>query len=310
MTAISITRTPHDATAPHGARSSHPRGARGAARRHRAEPRGDQRRQRARVARRRAPRADSFTTLTVAAGDSLWSIAEQVAPGCRSPRRRRRDRAAERSRRRHRLGRPAAVDPGGVLERAVIPVVAERLLAAPASTHGRGEHSPRRPSPSRRPPRHDAVRRAPGGAAGRAEREREHASGSAGGRGRHPGCRRPRAARRQPLPRPRVHRAARGLRRLPRLRADARADLGGERLERSAAARAAGVRRAGTHGVRLRADVLDVPAADARDRRGAGSREPARPTSRSTRRARQRRSPRPRPTSSSCARRTTRPARR
>ena len=65
----------------------------------------------------------------------------------------------------------------------------------------------------------------------------------AGGRRRHPRLRRPRAARREPLPRPRVHRAARRLRRLPRPRADARPDLGGQRLERGAAARPAGVRR-------------------------------------------------------------------
>ena len=55
------------------------------------------------------------------------------------------------------------------------------------------------------------------------------------------------------------------------LRPDARADLGGERIERGAPARPAGVRRTGAHRVRLRPDVLDVSAAHPRHRRERGS---------------------------------------
>ena len=73
------------------------------------------------------------------------------------------------------------------------------------------------------------------------------------------------------------------------------ADLGGERLERGAAARPPGVRRAGTHGVRIRPDVLDVSAADAGHRRELDRGDPLGATSRSTPRAPRRRSPTPHP---------------
>ena len=68
--------------------------------------------------------------------------------------------------------------------------------------------------------------------AGRAQRQREHASDPRRGRRRHRRRRRRRRARRQPLPRPRVHRAARGARRLPRPRAR-RATRSGRRTART-----------------------------------------------------------------------------
>ena len=66
----------------------------------------------------------------------------------------------------------------------------------------------------------------------------------------------------QPLPRPRVHRPARGPGRLPRATSGSRSPgpgVGRQRLQRGAAAPAAGLRRPGTHGAGVHPGVLDAP---------------------------------------------------
>ena len=69
-----------------------------------------QRRRRRRVARADAPAARS-TYVTVAPGDSLWSIAETIAPHADPRDVVDDDHAAQRARRRRRAGRAAARDP-------------------------------------------------------------------------------------------------------------------------------------------------------------------------------------------------------
>ena len=84
------------------------------------------RRRRARVARAGAPARASFTTVTVTAGDSLWSIAEEVAPSA-DPR-----ESSMRSSRLNALdgvddlGGPAARDPGASTRAASLTRVALR----------------------------------------------------------------------------------------------------------------------------------------------------------------------------------------
>ena len=152
--------------------------------------------------------AGSFTTVTVSYGDSLWSIAEDGRAERRPARCRRRDRAPERPRRRRRSRR--------VSSSRSPPEYTPRALTAHASTMG--EVTARLDD---LPLRDDLRGQTPYGApqaplpVALNVNENTHPV-PRGGRRRHPGCRRARAARREPLPRPRVHRAARGLRRLPR----------------------------------------------------------------------------------------------
>ena len=302
MTAIGITASGTHPAAGHAPASHRPRATRpggrcGASCRPGAELRDHRRRIRARVARRGG-----------AGGLIRRPSPCRTATRCgRSPKRSHRARTratssmrssdSTRSHGRRDLGGPAAGDPGGILGGSLTASLYD----------GRGERTPRRPSPPRRSARADALRRPAGAAARRPQRQREHASGSRRGRRRHPGCCRARPARGEPLPRPGVHRAAGGLRRLPRVRAHARPDLGGQRFQRGASARAAGLRRTGPHGIRLRSDVLDVSAAHPRHRRlvDEGS-----PRPRLHRRRRERSIPgraTPHPTSSSSARPTTPP---
>ena len=147
-------------------------------------------------------------------------------------------------------------------------------------------------SAARRAARHRAVRRAAARRAGAAQRQREPYPPSAEAASPTSRAAVAAAARdAEPLPRPRVHRAAR--RRWPatsrrrRVAARARAGVGGQRLQRGDAAAAAGLRRAGPHGARLRADVLDVPGVRPRHRHRLGGRPP-----RGRLHARPRRSPR------------------
>ena len=80
------------------------------------------------------------------------------------------------------------------------------------------------------------------------------------------------AARPEPLPRPGVHRAARGAGGLPRTDGgDRRAGLGRQRLQRGDAAAAAGLRRPGPVSAVVRADVLDVSRVRPRHPHRAGS---------------------------------------
>ena len=186
MTAISITAPapplPH-ATAPHRARSPHPR-----------------RRW------RRFPRSIALSLAVISGGGALASRDTGAPAGSFSDGHRR--RPANRCGRSPKQVAPGA-DPRDVVDAIVrlnaldgVTVSAGQRLSIPAeyaappsrdrprrhatrvgdasaaSTHGRGEYSPRRPAPPRRPPRHDALRRAAGRAARRAERQREHASGS------------------------------------------------------------------------------------------------------------------------------------
>ena len=110
--------------------------------------------------------------------------------------------------------------------------------------------------------RRRAVRRTAAARAGRAERQREPLPALAGGRRRHRGRRRRGGGDAEPLPRPRVHRAAQGPGRLPRAggrrQPRPRAGLGRQRLQRGDAAAAAGLRRPRPHGGVVRPDVLDV----------------------------------------------------
>ncbi|CAA9360485.1 MAG: Histidinol-phosphate aminotransferase, partial [uncultured Nocardioidaceae bacterium] len=103
-----------------------------------------------------------------------------------------------------------------------------------------------------------AVRRPAARRAGDPERQREPLPAvGGGGRGRLEGGRRGHPLP-QPVPRPRLHRAARSAGGVPRPRAGRRAGLGRERLERGHAPAPPGLRRARPDGTVVRPHLLDV----------------------------------------------------
>ena len=216
-----------------------------------------------RVPRRRERRRSRSRTSRSSSGESLWSIAEEVAPSADPRDVVDDDRAAQRARRRDVSAGSAPRDPGEY-DRTLTPC--RSALIARAPTHGTGDRSPRRPARSattcagRRP---TAPRRLHVPVALNVN-ENTHPIPEDVAR-RHPGCRRaapcatsiatptassPSCARGSPTT------SGHGLTR--------DADLGGERLERGAPARPAGLRRSRAHGARLRAHLLDVSAASPR----------------------------------------------